>query len=185
MNAMSASRLERSQILDNVESIDLFHKVQQFLVREARLLDEERYDDWLALLTEDVRYWMPGVQTRYRRDVAAENLSERMAMFDDDLKNLKRRVVRFQNETTWTEDPPTRHCHIVTNVEVEAADREDEVTARSIVISVRNRNEAEEDWVAARRKDRLRLVGDSLMLARREIHLTQSVFLSKNLNTFL
>jgi 3-phenylpropionate/cinnamic acid dioxygenase small subunit len=39
--------------------------VEQFLYREARLLDERRFHDWLELFTEDVRYWMPGRTSRY------------------------------------------------------------------------------------------------------------------------
>lgn len=181
MNAIPASPEE----VASIGASDAIRKVEQFLYREARLLDEERYDDWLGLLTDDIRYWMPGVQTRHRRDVASAPLDQRMAMFDDDLLNLKRRVRRFQNETTWAEDPPTRHCHIVTNVEAFPGQTAGEIEARSVVISIRNRNEAEEDWAAARRRDRLREVDGSLKLAYREIHLTQSVWLSKNLNTFL
>src|ERR1700746_2404271 len=37
----------------------LQQEIEEFLYREADLLDERRYDEWLALLAEDVRYWMP------------------------------------------------------------------------------------------------------------------------------
>ena len=43
----------------------IIREVEQFLYREARLLDERRFHDWLALFTEDVRYWMPGRTSRY------------------------------------------------------------------------------------------------------------------------
>jgi ethylbenzene dioxygenase beta subunit len=37
---------------------ELIREVEQFLYREARLLDERRFHEWLALFTDDVRYWM-------------------------------------------------------------------------------------------------------------------------------
>ena len=44
---------------DRLARLLLKHEVEEFLYREADLLDERRYEDWLALLAEDVRYWMP------------------------------------------------------------------------------------------------------------------------------
>ena len=40
-------------------------RVEQFLYREARLLDERRFHEWLELFTEDVHYWMAGRRNRY------------------------------------------------------------------------------------------------------------------------
>src|SRR5215831_20606633 len=42
-----------------LEQMLLQHEVEQFLYREARLLDERRLDDWLGLLADDLHYWMP------------------------------------------------------------------------------------------------------------------------------
>ena len=47
---------------------DTLHQVEQFLYREARLLDHERWDDWLALMAEDIHYWMPTMENRRRAD---------------------------------------------------------------------------------------------------------------------
>jgi ethylbenzene dioxygenase beta subunit len=44
---------------------DLTQEVQQFLYREARLLDERRFHEWLELFTDNVRYWMGGRCNRY------------------------------------------------------------------------------------------------------------------------
>jgi ethylbenzene dioxygenase beta subunit len=165
---------------------ELVYEVQQFLFREARLLEEERYDEWLGTMTEDIRYWMPLVQSRFRKDKAPRYSHTRMAHFDDDLFNLRRRVTRSLHETAWAEDPPTRTCYMVSNVEVEPVERTDEYAVHSVILNVRGRNETEEDWLMARRKDRLRRIGDgSFRLSRREIYITQSVILAKNLNIFL
>lgn len=165
---------------------DLVFEVEQFLYREARLLDQERYEEWLGLMTEDIHYWMPGVQARFRNDTSAGPLIERMAYYDDDLLNLRRRVTRFMHATAWAEDPPTRACHIINNVEVELTEVEGEYRVYSTFVNCRGRNEAEESWLAGRRIDLLRRQSDGgLKLARREIHTTQAVLRAKNLNVFL
>lgn len=165
---------------------EIVFAVQQFLYRESRLLAEERYEEWLGLMTPDIRYWMPGVQARYRKDRRPRYAEDRMAHFDDDLLNLRRRVTRFKQETAWGEDPPTRVCHVISNVEAELTDKPDEYDAYSNFINVRGRNEDEENWLAGRRKDRLRRDADgTLRLAAREVYITQTVLLAKNLNVFL
>jgi ethylbenzene dioxygenase beta subunit len=165
---------------------EIVFEIEQFLYREVRLLEEERYEEWLGTMTEDIHYWMPGIQARYRKDKAPRYSHTRMAHFDDDLLNLRRRVTRSLHETAWAEDPPTRSCYMVSNIEVEPIERTDEYTVHSVILNVRGRNETEEDWLLARRKDRLRRIGEGhFRLSKREIYITQAVMLAKNLNIFL
>ena len=42
-----------------IEALLLVREIEEFLYHEADLLDERRYEEWLELLTDDVRYWMP------------------------------------------------------------------------------------------------------------------------------
>jgi ethylbenzene dioxygenase beta subunit len=166
-------------------SRELVFEIEQFLYRESRLLSEERYEEWLGLMTEDIRYWMPGVQARFRKDKRPRYAEDRMAHFDDDMLNMRRRVTRYKQPTAWAEDPPTRVCHAISNVEVALTERDDEYIVHSVFINCRGRNETDEDWLAGRRKDLLRRVDGLLRLAVREIYVTQAVLLAKNLNVFL
>lgn len=166
-------------------SMEEHFEIEQFLFHEVRLLEAESYEEWLGLMTEDIHYWMPGIQTRYRQDKAPRISPHRMAFFDDDMLNLRRRVTRSLHETAWAEDPPTRSCYMVSNVQAWPVPGLDEYDVASVILNVRGRNETEEDWLMARRKDRLRRVEGALRLARREIYITQSVLLAKNLNIFL
>lgn len=185
-NAIKDPRMDGSVASSRAwPSLELLRDVEQFLYREARLLDEQRYDDWFALMTEDFSYWVPVAQSRYRKDPTGTWAPKRMAHFDDTLPELKLRAARWKEATAWSEDPPTRHAHYVTNIEVEAAEKPGEWLARSLVISLRNRNEDEEDWLGGRREDLLRETPDGLRLASRRVFLTQSVLMSKNFNTFL
>ncbi|WP_228764673.1 3-phenylpropionate/cinnamic acid dioxygenase subunit beta [Limnohabitans sp. Rim11] len=167
-------------------SMALVFEVSQFLYREARILDEERYEEWLGMMTDDIHYWMPGIQARHRKDKTPRLDPKRMAFFDDDMLNLRRRVTRFMDPTAWAEDPPTRACHVISNIEVEMTDKPDEFKAYSAFINCRGRGEAEEFWLTGRRSDILRRSNDgTLRIASREIVITQTVLLAKNLNVFL
>lgn len=177
--------LATRQAESRTASLELVHAVQQLLYKDARLLDEQRYDEWFELMTDDFTYWVPVAQSRYRRDRKPIYAPGRMAHFDDSLAELKLRASRWKQKTAWSEDPPTRHVHYVTNIEVEAAEAPDEWLVRSVAISLRNRNEDEESWLGGRREDLVRETPAGLKLARRHVFLTQSVLMSKNFNTFI
>ncbi|ETB06407.1 3-phenylpropionate dioxygenase, partial [Mycobacterium avium subsp. paratuberculosis 10-5864] len=89
-------------------------QAHQFLVDEAYLLDAQHYQAWLDTLTDDVRYVMPVRVTTARG--AGFDTSPGMAHFDEDKYSLSQRVARFATEHAWTEDPPSRLRHFVTNV---------------------------------------------------------------------
>jgi ethylbenzene dioxygenase beta subunit len=182
---MSVNTLEPAAAGGRQASLQLFHDIEQLLYKDARLLDEQRYDDWFELMTEDFTYWVPVPQSRYRRDRKGLYEPGRMAHFDDSLAELKLRASRWKETTAWSEDPPTRHVHYVTNIEVEPAEASSEWLVRSVVISLRNRNEDEENWLGGRREDLVRETPAGLKLARRKVFIAQSVLLAKNFNTFL
>ena len=178
-----------------IASLALHHEISQFLYREARLLDEERYSDWLGLFTEDIHYWVPGVENRLRHDPVGTINPGHMAFFDDNLQDLSRRVARYNTPTAWAENPETRHFHLVANIEIEESSESTELTApaadaeeyvvHSLLLNYRNRSHDEQDVLTARRRDVLRRTQDGLRIARRRAVLGQSVLLSKNINTFL
>lgn len=166
-------------------TIELTHEVAQFLYREARLLDAENYEEWLTLLTDDIRYWMPSNLNRYRKDKSPVHSPGAVALFDEDMSSIKTRLRRFNTGMAWPEDPPTRHCHVITNIEVELTDNAQEYRVYSAFVNHRSRNEQDEDWMMGRREDILRRVNGVLKLARRKIITTQSTILAKNLSAFL
>ncbi|WP_230293756.1 3-phenylpropionate/cinnamic acid dioxygenase subunit beta [Croceicoccus sp. Ery5] len=166
-------------------SAELLLEIQQFLYREARLLDNEQYDEWLELLTDDIHYWVPGVQARYRKDEAKFS-SERMAYFDDGLEYLKIRVARAKQPSAWAEDPPTRHFHLIGNIEVLPTEDSNEWTVHSVILNHRHRTEDDEMELKARRVDTIRRNSEGLLeLARRKVILQETVLQAKNINTFL
>jgi 3-phenylpropionate/cinnamic acid dioxygenase small subunit len=171
-------------------SVDLagllvLHEVQDFLYREAELLDERRYEAWLDLFTEDAHYFMP-----MRRNVPHDEPEREFTRagadvnwFDEGKDTLARRVAQIRTGIHWAEEPPSRICHMVSNVQVLHASGT-EVGVKSRFLIYRNRVETETDVLVGKREDLLRRVGGGFKIARRKIVLDQSVLLAKNLTFF-
>jgi 3-phenylpropionate/cinnamic acid dioxygenase small subunit len=93
---------------------DLFRRL---LEREARLLDQLRYEEWLALFAPECIYWVPATPNAGdpRREVAV--------MFDD-RRRLEDRVFRLRTGFAWSQAPASRTVRLIANVEVFATDRD-------------------------------------------------------------
>jgi biphenyl 2,3-dioxygenase subunit beta len=159
-------------------------EVEEFLFREAALLDDRRFEEWVNLFTDDAHYFMPIRRTRSRRELAKEFTQPgEMALFDDPKPILQARVVKLMSGTAWAEDPPSRTRRLITNVLVDE-DRGNELAVRSNFLLYRTRLKSEETtWIGSRR-DLLRRVDGSFRIARRHIFLEQTVLLSQNLSNF-
>lgn len=166
--------------------------VQQLYYREAELLDDGRYTDWLALLADDLEYWMPTRTNRLRRQQSLSIAKRGEAAFYDETKeSLAWRIRRFDSGMAWAEDPPSRTRHLITNVVVHHVDpaehpgfAEHDLAVRSAFLVYRNRLEREENVFAGRRDDILRAIDGGYLVARRTILLDQNLLLSKNISTF-
>lgn len=168
--------------LDLSEQMLLQFEVEQFLYREADMLDSRRYKDWLTLLTDDIQYWMPIRRTTTAKEVANEFTKPGgMAFFDDDRNTLEMRVARLTVARAWAEDPPSRTRRLITNVCIDGIEGE-EISVRCNFQLYRARLNSEEDSWLGRREDLLRRVGGALKLARRHIFLEQTVILSQNMS---
>lgn len=173
-------------------SLEEAFEVQQFLYREARLLDERRFNDWMALLADDIHYWVPTRQNRGQSrtdgslDVERElSGPEELAFFDENKLTLVGRVVRLGTGQAWGENPPSRTRRFVTNIEIERGDAADELQVHSNLLLYRSRRAEDEHWFVAGRDDLLRRAAGSFQLARRKVILDSSVLLSPNLSLFL
>ena len=164
------------------EQMLLQYEIEQFLYHEASLLDERRFGDWLNLLTEDIHYWMPIRRTTTAREVENEFTAPgAMAFFDEDLMMLQLRVKKMTGPAAWSEDPPSRTRHFVSNIRI-SDNTADEITVDLNFHLYRTRLESEEDSWIGRRQDVIRRVDGELKLAKRHIYLEQTLILSQNLS---
>jgi 3-phenylpropionate/cinnamic acid dioxygenase small subunit len=97
---------------------------RRLIEREARLLDQLRYDDWLAMYAPECVYWVPSTPQ------AGDPRREIAVMFDD-RRRLEDRVYRLRTGFAWSQAPQSRTVRLITNVEVFAAARDDARMLRS------------------------------------------------------
>jgi 3-phenylpropionate/cinnamic acid dioxygenase small subunit len=163
---------------------ELYLAVCHFLYHEAELLDSNRLDEWLQLLTDDVVYQMPVRMTRERG--APSDVSHDMYYFDETLATLRTRIARLKTDFAWAEDPPSRTRHCVSNIRVEPGATPDEIVVRSYLLLYRNRgDDPGHDLLAAERRDVLRRVDGMWRMARRYVVLDQANLGTRNLAIFL
>ena len=79
----------------------------EFVAHEARLLDERRFDEWLALFADDGRYWVP-LQGAAQQEGAAHN-----ALADEDRLLLQLRIDRLKSPRAHSQQPPSRCQHVL------------------------------------------------------------------------
>ena len=179
--AVSEERINRLLLKDEIE---------QFLYQEAELLDERRFGEWLDFLTEDIRYWMP-----MRRNVKFGELDREFTReghdinwFDEGKDTLVRRVNQILTGVHWAEEPLSRVCHSVSNIQILDAtpslSQPTEVSIKCRFLVYRNRVETETDILVGKREDTLRNVNGQWKIAQRKIILDQNVLLAKNLTFF-
>jgi len=179
--AVSEERINRLLLKDEIE---------QFLYQEAELLDERRFEEWLDFLTEDIRYWMP-----MRRNVKFGELDREFTReghdinwFDEGKDTLVRRVNQILTGVHWAEEPLSRVCHSVSNIQILDAtpslSQPTEVSIKCRFLVYRNRVETETDILVGKREDTIRNVNGQWKIAQRKIILDQNVLLAKNLTFF-
>lgn len=165
------------------ERTALQYEVEQFLYDEAALLDARKYREWLGLVTDDIHYWMPIRRTVTKKDLDLEFTKPGdMAFFDDDRTVLEMRIKKLEASSAWSEDPPSRSRHFVSNVRVLEV-RGDEITVDVCFHLYRTRLNTDVDSWVGRRTDVLRRSPNGFKIARRHIFLDQTVIVSKNMST--
>jgi 3-phenylpropionate/cinnamic acid dioxygenase small subunit len=88
------------------------HGVEQFLYREARLMDTHQYDAWLALWAREAHYWIPC-------NADDVDVSRHVSIVNEDRAGLEDRIHRLQSGAHYAQDPPSRLSRVVSNVEID------------------------------------------------------------------
>ncbi len=90
--------------------------VEDFLFKEAELLDDWRLDEWVGLFAEDARYVVPTT------DLPNGDPRRDLVFIDDDIARLRARARRLMGPHAHREQPRSRTRRFVSNVRVEEAD---------------------------------------------------------------
>lgn len=170
---------------------EIKREIEEFLYDESTLLDERRFKEWLETLAEDLRYFMPmefNVKAGTHAKQELTKREEHMSWFNEGKWTLTKRAEQILTGVHWAEEPLSRVCRMVSNVQLSAIERnpagELEVDATSRFLIYQNRCEYEQYFFVGDRFDRIRLTSAGWRLAQREIRIHQNVLLAKNLTVF-
>jgi 3-phenylpropionate/cinnamic acid dioxygenase small subunit len=144
--------------------------IEQFLAYEARLLEENRLDEWLDLLAEDCTYVMP-----VRESVTGEaETGGGFALFDDDKSSLRLRAGRILSGVAPTEMPSALDLRLITNIVVEPRQENVYAVSSKFYVHQERRGRHTSHFVGLR-DDVLRRTAESWEIAARTIHLAQTL----------
>lgn len=144
----------------------------RFLLEEATALNEERYDDWLDLITDDFDYRMPA--PCLRDDPTSPRYDEDALLAWESANSLRLRFRRISSEFAWADRPPAKHRRHVTSVRLVGPPddaRAGGQLVRSDVLVARSRRPDGTYIVSAGRDDLVREEAGRLRLARRRVYL--------------
>lgn len=142
-----------------------YEAICAFLYREARLLDDREWDEWLTCYAPDVTYWMPAWDDD--DEITTDPQSEISLIYYPSRDGLEDRVFRIKTERSGASTPEPRTSHSVTNVEIVEV-RGDEVDVRYNFHTLNHRYKVTDQFFGAMfvtlRKD-----GDNLLIANKKI----------------
>jgi 3-phenylpropionate/cinnamic acid dioxygenase small subunit len=145
-------------------------EVEDFLYLEARLADQSRYEEWEALVTDDVHYWVPNGRADY-------DPASRLSFVNDNRARLATRVRQLRTGLRHAQSPPSPLHRTITNIEVLEAD---EVAGELTVTAVQDVHELVAQSTGALRvwpgrvTYRLRREAGGLRLAAKVIELAEA-----------
>lgn len=166
-----------------IAPLALHYEVEQFFYHEAALLDEWRFREWLELIAEDVRYFLLTntlAQTRDRRRGVQPPLTY---IFNEDKYQLERRVARLETGMAWSEEPPSRTRHFVSNLRILKHDADTVETSCNYLIHRASKQNDIFNFVGTR-QDTLRRIdgGSGWQVCSRELALDEFVLQAPNIS---
>ncbi|MFO9868503.1 3-phenylpropionate/cinnamic acid dioxygenase subunit beta [Escherichia sp. WS453] len=151
-------------------SLELHHRISQFLFHEASLLDDWKFRDWLAQLDEEIRYTMRTTVNAQTRDRRKGVQPPTTWIFNDTKDQLERRIARLETGMAWAEEPPSRTRHLISNCQISETDIPNVFAVRVNYLLYRAQKERDETFYVGTRFDKVRrLEDDNWRLLERDI----------------
>jgi ethylbenzene dioxygenase subunit beta len=135
-------------------------ELEACVLREARLLDERRFADWLALFAEDGAYWVPA-------QPAQASPQEALSLFYEPKPLLAMRVARLERPGMHAQAPASRTVHHVSGIEVSGLEAHS-----ALVVAEWRLGEAR--WFAARVTHKFRQEAGGLRIVLKRVDLIDS-----------
>lgn len=151
------------------------HQIENFLYREARLMDENAYDEWFALWTDDALYWVPANEDNI-------DPQRHVSIVYEDKAHLEDRIERLKSGAAYAQDPKSRMRRVISNIEIEEGEN-GEVTVYSN-FNLTELRRSQQRTFAGRTIHKLRPEGNSFKIAYKKVLLVNNDEVISNL-TFL
>ncbi|OMP67272.1 aromatic-ring-hydroxylating dioxygenase subunit beta [Domibacillus epiphyticus] len=137
-------------------------QIEKFLIKEAALLDQDLLNDWLDLFTDELIYWIPSGSS----DI---NPMKHVSIIYDDRIRLEERVKRLQSGLAYGQEPKSKTCHLITNIEVDT-DENEKIVVFSNFLIVELRRSIQTIY-SGRNEHHLVHIGDDLKIQYKKIDL--------------
>jgi 3-phenylpropionate/cinnamic acid dioxygenase small subunit len=134
MSAGLENAIEQRDLAASANATWNRHDCESFLLHEARLLDETKFDDWLALFTADAQYWVPSEPDQ-------KSPYDTVSLIYDDRRLLETRVRRLASPRIYSQEPRSRTSRIVTNVTLEESGPDSALVRSKFMMVEFRRNE--------------------------------------------
>lgn len=160
------------------------HQIEQFLYREAALLDRFEMEAWLDLVSEDILLEVP---VRSDRGPGSDRptFSDETFYLRDEYEMLCERVDKLSKEYAWSENPRSRVRHVIGNVRVTDSS-EGEYSVRNNQFVYRSQGDtAAYAMLAAQRDTRLTEMDGAFEITNRTVYLDHSILTTKNITLAL
>ncbi len=146
----------------------LRREIEAFLFLEARLCDESRYEEWEALVTDDIHYWIP-------KGPADHDPAEKLAYVNDNRARVATRIRQLKTGKRWAQTPVSPMRRLLSNIEIlEAHEPEFTVAANFVLYEVAAQATGALHIWAGRTTYGLRRVDGNLRMSRKIVELVTS-----------
>jgi len=149
-----------------------------FVLHEARLLDDLRFDDWLALFADDGRYWMPLARGQTERRLHC-------SLMDEDTLLLKVRIERLHGQRTFSQQPASRCHHLLQQPTVESRDDAGGIYVTRTAFHYVETRQDEQQLYAGWATHTLRMTDDGLRIALKRVDLVNCDAAFGNIQLFM
>lgn len=179
--------MRRAQAFTPAFDPDTLRRVEQFYYREARLLDERQYLQWLSLLTPDIRYRLPSrfiplARGSTRDPESIHAIDKELSGYDavglpvreEGYGHLAQRAARALKPNAWAENPPPRTRRFVANIEIEPL-ADGSIRAFSNLQLFHSQHGRPDHLFSGQRRDRLEPADGSFRIAEREVILDSDI----------
>lgn len=156
------------------------HRVEQFLYREAELLDRFRMEEWVDLLDEEIVLTVP---VRSDRGPGSDRptFSDESYYLRDDYDMLRERAEKISKEYAWSENPRSRIRHHIGNIRIQEIERGRHRVWNNQVVYRSQGDTADHRLLSAQRDTILELDGEGFRIRDRTVYLDHSILATKNL----